>query len=64
MASLNYTLRSCIRTKPLAPALRKQRQLDLYESGASLVYTVSSRTAGATWRSTPVVKSKGLSLLL
>jgi hypothetical protein len=32
----------------LIPALRRQRQVDLYELEASLVYRVSSRTARAT----------------
>ena len=32
---------------PLIPALEKQRQVDLYELEASLVYKASSRTAGA-----------------
>jgi hypothetical protein len=30
---------------PLDPALRRQRQADLYEFKASLLYRVSSRTA-------------------
>ena len=29
---------------PLIPALRRQRQVDLYEFEASLVYRVNSRT--------------------
>jgi hypothetical protein len=33
---------------PLTPALRRQRQADLYEFEASLVYRASSRTARAT----------------
>ena len=33
---------------PLIPALRRQRQVGLCEFGASLVYRVSSRTAGLT----------------
>jgi hypothetical protein len=33
---------------PLITALKKQRQVDLYEFKASLVYIVSSRTARAT----------------
>ena len=35
---------------PLIPAPRKQRQADIYEFKASLVYTASSRTARATRR--------------
>jgi hypothetical protein len=34
---------------PLIPALRRQRQADLCEFKASLVYIASSRIAGATW---------------
>jgi hypothetical protein len=33
------------RCTPLIPALRRQRQVELYEFEASLVYTESSRTA-------------------
>ena len=33
---------------PLSPALRRQRQVDLCEFKASLVYIVSSRTTKAT----------------
>ena len=33
---------------PLIPAHRRQRQVDLCEFKASLVYTVSSRSARAT----------------
>ena len=40
---------------PLIPALRRQRQVDLCEFEASLVYRVSSRTARATQRN-PVKK--------
>jgi len=36
---------------PLFPALGRQRQADLCEFKASLVYRVSSRIAGATQRS-------------
>jgi hypothetical protein len=36
----------------LIPALRKQRQVDLCEFEANVVYRVSSRTTRATWRST------------
>ena len=35
---------------PLIPALRSQKQEDLYELEDSLCYTVSSRTAEATQR--------------
>ena len=35
---------------PLISALRRQRQVDLIEFKASLVYRVSSRTARATQR--------------
>jgi hypothetical protein len=35
---------------PLIPALGRQRQADLSEFKASLLYIVSSRTAGATQR--------------
>ena len=35
---------------PLIPALGRQRQADLCEFGARLVYRVSSRTANATQR--------------
>jgi hypothetical protein len=31
---------------PLIPALRRQRQAELYEFKASLMYRVNSRTAG------------------
>jgi hypothetical protein len=40
---------------PLISALRRQRQVDLIEFEASLVYRVSSRTARATQRN-PVSK--------
>jgi hypothetical protein len=39
------------------PALRRQRQADLCEFEASLVYRVSSRTGRATQRN-PVCKNK------
>ena len=42
---------------PLIPALGRQRQADLCEFKASLVYSVSSRTARATQRN-PVSKKK------
>jgi hypothetical protein len=35
---------------PLIPVLGRQRQADLYEFEASLVYRVSSRTARGTQR--------------
>lgn len=43
---------------PLVPALRKQRQVDLCEFEASLVYKVSSRTAKATQRHPVLEKRK------
>ena len=42
---------------PLFPALRRQRQVDLFEFEASLVYRASSRTARTTQRH-PVSKNK------
>ena len=42
---------------PLISALRRQRQMDLREFKASLVYRVCSRTARATQRN-PVSKHK------
>ena len=42
---------------PLIPALRRQRQVDLCELEASLVYRVSSWTARAIQRN-PVSKNK------
>jgi hypothetical protein len=42
---------------PLIPALRRQKQVDLCELEASLVYRFSSRTAKATQRN-PVLKNK------
>ena len=42
---------------PLIPALRRQREVDISEFEASLVYRVSSRTARATQRN-PVSKNK------
>ena len=42
---------------PLIPALRSQRQVDLSEFKASLVYRVNSRTAKATQRN-PISKTK------
>jgi hypothetical protein len=41
----------------LIPALERQRQVDLCELKASLVYRVSSRIAKATQRN-PVLKNK------
>jgi hypothetical protein len=35
---------------PLIPAFRRQRQAELCESEANLIYRVNSRTAGATQR--------------
>jgi hypothetical protein len=42
---------------PLIPTLGRQRQVDLCELEASLVYRVSSRVARATHRN-PVLKNK------
>ena len=42
---------------PLTPALRRQRQADLYEFEASLVYIVSSRTVRAVTHRNPVLKT-------
>jgi len=39
------------------PALERQRQAELCEFEASLVYKVSPRTARATWKN-PVLKRK------
>jgi hypothetical protein len=45
----------------LVPALRRQRQMDLCEFEANLVYRVSSRTARATLEHRkPVSKKKGV----
>ena len=41
---------------PVIPALGRQRQADLCEFKASLIYSVSSRTARATKR--PCLKKK------
>jgi len=43
---------------PLISALREQRQEDLYEFEANLVYRASSRTARATQRSLVLDKAK------
>ena len=40
----------------LTPTLRTQRQANLYEFKASLVYKVSSRTARAVTQNNPVSK--------
>jgi hypothetical protein len=45
---------------PLIPALRKQRQEDLCEFEASLVYRVSSMTARAVTQRNPVSKKQSL----
>ena len=45
---------------PLIPALCKQRQVDLYEFEASLVYIVRSRTTSAMWRDCLVQNKVGL----
>ena len=47
----------------LIPALRGQRQEDLYEFEASLVYRVSPRTARATQRN-PVLKNQRKKIIL
>jgi hypothetical protein len=44
---------------PLIPALGRQRQVDLDEFEASLVYRMSSRTARATQRKPCLKKPKG-----
>jgi len=52
---------------PLILALRRQRQVDLYEFEVSLVYKASSRTARATQRSlsqTNKQTNKQITLLL
>jgi hypothetical protein len=41
---------------PLIPELGRQKQVDLYEFKANLVYTVSSRTARGTQRN-PTLKN-------
>ena len=43
---------------PLIPALGRQRQIDLCEFEASLVYKASSRTARAVTTKNPVSKNK------
>ena len=43
---------------PLIPALRRQRQVDLCEFEASLVYRASSRTVRAVTQRNPVLKLK------
>ena len=43
--------------QPLIPALRRQRQADLCEFDASLVYRAASRTVRATQRK-PVLKNQ------
>jgi hypothetical protein len=46
----NYSIAGWWWCTTLIPAPRRQRQVDLCESEASLVYTASSRTAKATQR--------------
>jgi hypothetical protein len=46
---------------PLAPALGRQRQVDLFEFEVSLLYKSSSRTARATQRN-PVLWRVGLGI--
>jgi len=48
-------------THAAIPALERQRQVDLYEFEASLVYRVSSRTTKATWRN-PTLKNQIISI--
>ena len=43
--------------RPLIPALRRQRPVDLCEFKANLVYTVSSRTAKTVTQRNPVSKN-------
>ena len=43
---------------PLIPVFGRQRQVDLHEFEASLVYRVSSRRARATQRNTVLKKQK------
>ena len=43
---------------PLIPALKRQRQVDLCEFEASLVYIVSSRIARTVSQRNPVSKNK------
>ena len=42
----------------LTPALRRQRQVDLYEFEASMVYSVSFRTGSKAAQRSPVSKNK------
>ena len=44
----------------LIPALERQRQVDLCDWEASLVYRLSSRTARAKQRNNPVSETKGV----
>ena len=44
---------------PLIPALRKQRQADLWEFEASLMYKASVRTARTVSQKTPVSGGEG-----
>jgi hypothetical protein len=53
---LNWAVK-LIKVMPLIPALRRQRQVDLSEFKAILVYRTNSRTARATQRH-PVFKRK------
>ena len=43
----------------MIPALRRQRQVDLCEFEASLVYKASSRTARAVTQRNPVLEKNG-----
>ena len=43
---------------PIIPALRRQRQVDLWEFEASLVYKGNSRTARTITQRNPALKSK------
>ena len=49
------------RVPPLIPALRRQRQADLCEFNANLVYKTSSKTTGATQRN-PALKNQYINI--
>jgi hypothetical protein len=40
---------------PLIPALKRQKQADLWEFKVSLIYTASSKTTRALWGKKPVI---------
>ena len=48
----------CERRRPLIPALGRQRQVNLCEFEANLVYRVSSRTARSVTHRNPVSKNQ------